>query len=206
MKAKLLIADDHILFNDGLMHLLADTYTVVSQIYDGKKVLRAIHVFRPDVILLDINLPSLNGFELAHRIKESFSELKIIFLSMYSESEFIEQAKQIEVHGYMLKHSTKEELVLSIDAVIGGEKYFDPKLDNDFKNPHQEDYFVKQFSLSAREVEVIRLIKVGLSSKRIGQKLFLSEETVKTHRKNIHFKLNVKKVSELIQFANNNGI
>lgn len=206
MKVKILIADDHTLFNEGIKQLLAETYDIVSQIYDGKEVLPAIHHHRPEVILLDINLPSINGFDVAQNIKKSFDSLKIIFLSMYSESDFIEQAKRIPVHGYMLKHSTKEELVESINAVMSGKVYYDPKLTSNSRNLHQDDFFVKQFALSGREVEIIKLIKDGLNSREIGQKLSLSEETIKTHRKNIHFKLGIKSMVELIEFANKNGI
>jgi DNA-binding NarL/FixJ family response regulator len=206
MKVKVLIADDHTLFNEGIKQLLAETYDIVSQIYDGKEVLPAIHLHRPEVILLDINLPSINGFYIAKDIKKSFDLLKIVFLSMYSESDFIEQAKRIPVHGYMLKHSTKEELVESINAVMSGKIYYDPKLNQNSRNLHQDDFFVKQFALSGREVEIIKLIKEGLNSREIGQKLSLSEETIKTHRKNIHFKLGIKSMVELIEFAHKNGI
>ena len=106
----------------------------------------------------------------------------------------------------MLKHSTKEELIESINSVMLGEIYYDPKLTLNTRNLHQDDFFVRQFALSAREVEVIRLIKEGLNSREIGQKLSLSEETVKSHRKNIHFKLGINNLAELIEFANKNRI
>lgn len=206
MKVKILIADDHTLFNEGIKQLLTETYEIVSQIYDGKEVLSAIQLHRPDVILLDINLPTINGFDIAHNIKKSFEFLKIIFLSMYSESDFIEQAKHIPVDGYMLKHSTKEELMECITAVMSNKVYYDPKLTVNGKNLHQDDFFVKKFALSTREVEIIKLIKEGLNSREIGQKLSLSEETIKTHRKNIHFKLGINNLAELIEFANTNRI
>ncbi len=206
MKVKILIADDHTLFNEGIKQLLFDTYDIVSQIYDGKEVLAAIHLHRPDVILLDINLPSINGFDIAQNIKKSFDSLKIIFLSMYSESDFIEQAKQIPVHGYMLKHSTKEELIESINAVMADKDYYDPKLTKSNKSLHQDDFFVKQFALSNREVEVIKFIARGLSSRQIGEAIFLSEETIKSHRKNIHYKLGITNVAELVDFAIKTGI
>lgn len=128
MKHKLLIADDHTLFNEGVKQLLFDHYKIVAQVYDGKEVLSAIHLKNPDVILLDINLPTINGFDLAKEIKRCFESLKIIFLSMYDETKFIEQAQQLQVHGYMLKHSTKEELIISIESVLAGTIYYDPKL------------------------------------------------------------------------------
>ena len=206
MKYKVLIADDHTLFSEGIRELLSDTFDVVAQVYDGKEVLPAIFLKKPDVILLDINLPSINGFDLAQKIKKSFVLIKIIFLSMYDETKFIEQSKQLQVHGYMLKHSTKEELIKGINMVLSGLNYYDPKLQQIERNLHHDDLFVKQFSLTPREVEIIRLIKIGLNTGKIAVKLFLSVETVKTHRKNIYFKLNIKKVAELIAFAEKNGI
>lgn len=206
MKPKILIADDHTLFNEGVKQLLQDTYQIVGQVFDGKFVLSAIHEKNPNVILLDINLPTINGFDLAIEIKRSFEKLKIIFLSMYNESRFIEQSKKLQVDGYMLKHSTKEELIKGIDSVLNGNIYYDPKLNQGVSNLHHDDYFVKQFSLTPREVEIISMIKLGLSTSEIADKLFLSEETIKSHRKNIHFKLGITKISELIQFANQNGI
>lgn len=206
MKAKILIADDHTLFNEGIKQLLSDTYEITAQIFDGKYVLPAIQRHQPDIILLDINLPSITGFELAQNIRKSFERLKIVFLSMYSESDFIEQAKHIPVDGYMLKHSTKEELIVCIDTVLNGNNFYDFKLNPKIDNLHHEDTFVKQFSLSSREVEIIKVIKEGLNSRQIAEKLSLSEETIKTHRKNIHYKLNIKNLVELIDFAHKNNL
>lgn len=206
MKPKILIADDHTLFNEGVRQLLDGNYAIVGQVFDGKHVLAAIHEKTPDIVLLDINLPTINGFDLAVEIKHSFEKLKLIFLSMYNESKFIDQSKKLQVDGYLLKHSTKDELITGIESVLQGNIYYDPKLNQTSINLHHDDYFVKQFSLTPREVEIIGLIKVGLNSAEIAQKLFLSEETVKSHRKNVHFKLGITKISELIQFANQNGI
>ncbi len=206
MKYKVLIADDHTLFNEGIRELLSDTFDVVAQVYDGKEVLPTIFLKKPDVILLDINLPSINGFDIVKEIKYSFELLKIIFLSMYDETKFIEQSKQLQVHGYMLKHSTKEELIKGINAVLSGINYYDPKLKQIAGNLHHDDLFVKLFSLTPREIEIIRLIKIGMNNAKIAEKLFLTEETIKSHRKNIYFKLNIHKVAELIAFAENNGI
>jgi len=206
MKPKLLIADDHTLFNEGVKQLISDHYNIVGQVFDGKDVFTMVLVTRPDVILLDINLPSINGFDLAAELKKSFETIKIVFLSMYTEARFIEQSKQLKVDGYLLKNSTKEELIVGIDSVLNGESYYDPKLNQPRQNLYHDDYFVKQFSLTPREVEIIRMIKDGLSTGEIAEKLFLGLETVKTHRKNIYFKLSITKSTELIKFALENNI
>ena len=202
----MLIVDDHTLFNEGIRQLLQDDYYIIGQVYDGKNVLHEIQSKNPDVVLLDINLPTINGLDLAKNLKYSFPTLKIIFLSMYSEPRFVEQAKQLNVDGYLLKHSTKRELIIGIQKVLEGSQYFDSKLQDLRSNLHHDDYFVKTYSLTPREVEIIKMIKRGISNPQIAEELFIAEETVKFHRKNIYYKLGVKNVVELVEFANKNGL
>lgn len=204
MKPRLLIADDHTLFNEGVKNLLLENFEICAQVYDGAGVLPAIHEKSPDVVILDINLPTINGLTLAGEIKNGFPSVKVIFLSMYTEMRFVEEARKLKVNGYLLKHSTKEELVQGIEQVLSGKDFWDRKLDRD--RPAEEDFFVKKFSLSPRETEIIRLICSGLSTRQITEKLYLNYETVKTHRKNIHYKLNISKLTELVRFAIENGI
>lgn len=206
MKPKIIIADDHTLVNDGVKNLLSANYDIIAQITDGANVIEVIQRLVPDVILLDINLPNKNGFKIAEEIKRSFSSIKIVFLTMYSEASFIEKAKLIEINGYMLKHSTKDELIVCLNAVLADKIYYDPKLDEPTINLHQKDIFVKQFAVSPRELDVINLIRKGLNSQEIAQKLSVSIETVKTHRKNIYFKLGVNSVFELVEFVDKNSL
>lgn len=206
MKPRIIIADDHVLVNDGVKYLLSAEYDIVAQVTDGANVIETLQRMMPNIILLDINLPNKNGFKIAEEIKRSFSTVKIIFLSMYSEISFIEKAKLIEVHGYMLKHSTKEELIECINTVLDDKVYYDPKLEEPAINLHQKDIFVKQFAVSPRELDVINLICKGLNSQEIAQKLSVSIETVKTHRKNIYFKLGVTSVFELVEFVDKNSL
>lgn len=207
MECKILIVDDHLLFNDGMKALLNETFTVVGQVFSGKNVLEAVHSTSPDIVLLDINLPTHDGFEIAKMLRESFPKVQIIFLTMYNEKRFVEQAKELAVDGYLLKDSTQEELLHSINTVWNGNQYYDKRLlQNETSNAHHNDYFVKQFSLSPREIEVIQLIKQGFSNPEIASKLFIGKETVKSHRKNIYYKLNITKVTELIAFAEANEL
>lgn len=206
MKPKIIIADDHVLLNDGVKYSLSADYDIIAQVTDGANVMEALQRARPNVILLDINLPNKNGFKIAEEIKRSFATVKIVFLSMYSEAIFIEKAKLIEVHGYMLKHSTKEELIECLNTVLADKVYYDPKLEVPTFSLHQKDIFVKQFAVSPRELDVINLICKGLNSQEIAQRLSVSIETVKTHRKNIYFKLGVTSVFELIEFVEKNSL
>ncbi len=198
---KLLIADDHRLFNDGLKHIVENHYQVVSQVYLGYEVLSEIHKHTPHVVLLDINMPGQNGLDIGRAMKSDFPKVKLIFISMYNESNFIKAAKDLGADAYLLKDSGAREILDAVAKVLQGEKVFDPRLEDNCPNLHHEDYFVKNFSLSKREVEVIRHIRNGLKTEEIARKMFLSYETVKSHRKNIFFKLKITSVAELIAFA-----
>ncbi|AWV97547.1 response regulator transcription factor [Arcticibacterium luteifluviistationis] len=206
MKPTLVIADDHKLFNHGIREILSYDFEILHQVFESKDLIDSLIKHSPQLVLLDINLPKIDGFELAKEIKASFKTIKVVFLSMYSEPKFIKIAKEIPVDGYLLKDSTKEELVNGLKQVLAGNIFYDKKLETDIARPHQNDEYVKLFSLSPREIEIIKLIKLGRSSNEIANRLFLSPETIRTHRKNIHFKLGLTKASELIQFAKDNNI
>ena len=206
-KAKILLIDDHHLFNDGLKSLLSSEseLDIVGQVYETKNVLHEIQRLSPDLLFLDINLPDKNGIELAGEILKNFSSVKIILLTMYSDSQIYKEALKAGVHGYILKNSSKQDLLTGIQEVISGKTYFDAKL-NDKIEEVQNDDLSKKFALTTREKEIIALVKDGLDSYQIADKTFLSYHTVKTHRRNIHFKLGTSTTSELIKFANENGI
>lgn len=200
------IADDHVLFNDGVKQLLSTTpgIMVLQQVFDGKEVEACIHKDRPDVLLLDINLPGIDGLELSKRLKKSFPSLKIILLSMYSDKQFIQRAEELKLEGYLLKSATKSELVDGIEAVCSGSRCFSVK--ENMAGLHSQDDFVKKYKLTRREQEIIRLVKEGKSSQEIAETIHLSIYTVETHRRNINLKLGVKNVAELIKMATELGI
>ncbi len=205
----ILIADDHLLFNDGLRNLLTFTdspYLVVDQVYSGSEVIPAIHKVNPDVLLLDINLPSRNGLDIARQVVYEFPKVKVIIISMYSYQKFVDELKQIGVAGYLLKSASQQELLSCLHSVMRDVPYFDGKLNGRAVALHEEDEFVKKFKLTPREVDVIVLMKQGLATPDIAKQLFLSEETIKTHRKNIYYKLDIKSLAELIRFAIEQGL
>ncbi len=206
-KIKILLIDDHPLFNDGLKSLLSTEQhlEIVGQVYEANNVLHEIHRLSPDLIFLDINLPDKNGIELAKEVLNNFSSIKIILLTMYSDSQIYKEALKTGIHGYILKNSLKQDLLTGIQTVMSGKNYFDPKL-NEKIEENQNDDLAKKFSLTAREKEIIGLVKGGLDSYQIAEKTFLSYHTIKTHRRNIHFKLGTSTTAELIKFANENGI
>lgn len=206
MKYKIIVVDDHKLFNEGIKRILTTDFDIVAQIYDGKEAIHAVQKYNPDLVLLDINLPNRKGLEIGQEIKKDFPNTKVVFLSMYSEAGFIQAAKAMNADGYILKDSESTDLIEAVSKILQGEIFYDPKLDTQKYNLHHDDYFAKTYSLSKREVEIISFVKNGFSSEEIAQKLFLSFETVRSHRKNIYLKLGINKLSDLIHFANEHSL
>ncbi len=208
-KTKILLVDDHHLFSDGLLSLLQNEpdFEVVGQVFEGNQVLNSILENSPHLILLDANLPNRNGKDLAVVIRKDFPNIKVIILTMYDENALVKEFQKIGVDGYILKNSTKAELLEGIRMVVNGQIFFDPKLSNSTNQPTLiDDEFIKKFSLTPREIEMIRMIRAGMSSQDIADKSNLSLLTVKTHRRNIHFKLKTETTADLIRFANENGV
>ncbi len=206
MRPEIIIADDHKLFNHGLFQLLNSDFNVIAQIFDGREVIPSVMKRIPNLILLDINLPNIKGFEIAKELKRSFSKVKVVFITMYSEDSFVKAAKDLNADGYILKESESDFLIASLKSILEGNCVFDPKLESPQTNLHHDDFFVKEYSLSKREIEIIKLLKNGDSSVQIAEKLFVSYETVKSHKRNIYLKLGINKLAELVQFAVANGI
>ncbi|HEV7347411.1 response regulator transcription factor [Telluribacter sp.] len=205
----LLIADDHQLFNDGLRNLLTyegSPFRVLNQVYSGTEVVPAVHTLQPDILLLDINLPGRNGIDIARQVVREFPQVRVVIISMYSYQKFVSDLKDLGVAGYLLKSASQQELVHCLQRVMAGERYFDEKVYGNGGALHEEDEFIKCYKLSPRETQIISLIKQGVSTHEIAERLFLSEETVKTHRKNIYYKLDIKSVAELVNFANEHGL
>jgi DNA-binding NarL/FixJ family response regulator len=205
----ILLADDHLLFSDGLCGLLnaEPDMQVVGQVAIGTDVLPAVHQLRPGLILLDVNLPRQHGRDLAPILLRDFPALRVVMLTMYTEKRMVETFEQMGVHGYILKNTGRSELLTGLRAVHDGQRYFDPKL----KNPradqqHGGDSFLKQFQLTPREVEIIRLVRAGLSSQQIADQAGLSLLTVSSHRRNIHVKLGTTSTLDLIRFADEQGL
>jgi DNA-binding NarL/FixJ family response regulator len=206
MSIRILIADDHVLFNDGLKSLIDGEpgLQVCGQVYCGAEVLPAIRTHRPDIILLDINLPRITGIELIAQIKSMAPSLRIVMISMYTDKRFVEDCRRQDVPGYILKNASKAELIDTIQRIAEGHIYYDPKLHQD--KQHAGDDFLRKFTLTRRELEIVYLIKENHTSQQIADKLFLSVFTVETHRRNINLKLGIKNPADLIHFIYQNQL
>jgi len=150
------------------------------------------------LLLLDINLPGINGIEAARSIRQHTPTLKIILVTMYNHVHFIAEAKTLSLEGYILKDSPSEVLVNGIHTVLAGNRFFDPKLQ---KLPDSTNDFVKGFLISKREKEVIKGLISGKTAEQISDELCISYETVKSHRKNIYLKLEINSIIELVHFG-----
>lgn len=213
-KIKVIIVDDHALIRDGISAVLRyeDDIEVVAEAANGLDAIIQAEHHNPDVVLMDIMMPEMNGIEALKKIKETSPETKIILLSMEIAEEFIAEALEFGVSGYLPKDVRKNVLVTAINRVYEGEEFFDPKVsDAIFKNYYKKktkgsSTIVKgSGKISKREEEVLILICKGFSNQEISDQLFISVRTVDAHRSHIMQKLELKNTVELIKFAIKQG-
>lgn len=204
---KLLIADDHKVLLDGFKSLFENIsdIDVVATVKNGAEVLETLKNTKVDVVLLDINMPVLNGVEACKKIKKLYPEIKVVALSMYKEVSYVKRMKTYGASAYLLKDDSSEEIVKAIYKVNDGGEYFSMQLkDLLFNNVFSDDLGV--VTLTKREKEVIQLISEGLSNKEIGEKLILSTHTIDSHRKNLLSKFDAKNKAELVKKAMEKGM
>ena len=196
---KVVIIDDHRLFNDGLYAMLdpEPTIEILTQVYDSREAKEKVKKMKPDVVLMDFNMPHLNGIDLTKLLLDEKPDLKILILSMYNEERHIQAFRNIGARGYIFKTASPSEVVQAIQKVYAGGYYF-PEADN--TSHHADDQFLKKLKLSNRELEVIQLIKQGLKTKEIAEKLNISFYTAETHRKNIKLKVGLKGEADFLKF------
>jgi len=209
MNTKIIVADDHLLFADGVEQILNSVpdFEVVAKVGNGKLLMQVLNSITPNLILMDINMPHMNGLEAAKKIRQRMPYVKIVFLSMYFDPKVMATLKEDGVKGFLLKDITAPLLKEKIQAIVNGGISFDLPCPNGIQLPAwQQDNFANEFKLSAREIEIIKLIKNGYGNKQLSTELGLSVYTIETHRKNIYRKLNLQGIGELIQFANENKI
>lgn len=199
----IVIADDHKLFRSGLAELLKKhkNFTIVSEFEDGEKLLNFISENKNiDIVLLDINMPNCDGFEVLEKLPKIDSKVKPIIISMYDEGNYIAKSAKLGAYGYLLKNADEDEVVKTITKVALNKKYFNPNISEKMINFMALNQ-VSLKKISNKESEVLGLISKGLTTKQIAAKLFLSSRTIETHRANLLRKLEVKNTASLIQKA-----
>lgn len=212
MKVKVILADDHTIMREGLCALLAKQrdFQIVAEAADGRTAVRLTQELLPDVVVMDINMPELNGIEATRQIITDNPGIKVIALSMYSEKQFIVEMLRAGASGYMLKDSAFEELVHAIYTVMQGQFYLSSGIATfvlkDYLHKSSGVDFSAFSMLTGREREVLQLIAEGKATKEIASVLNVSTKTIETHRQQIMKKLNVHSIAELTKYAIREGI
>ena len=213
MAIRVLIADDHKIMLAGLRSLLEkqSDIEVVGEAENGRKAVQMAQEKKPDVVVMDVSMPDLNGIEATTQIKESVPESRVIALSMHSDKRFVMGMLRAGAAGYLLKDCASQELANAIAQVAGGKKYLSPEITgvviNDFLQggSPEEDETVASV-LSAREREVLQLIAEGWSTKQIASHLYVSIKTIETHRRQIMKKLDLHSIADLTKYAIREGL
>ena len=208
---RVLLADDHTLVLAGIRGLLTklDGVEVVGEAADGHETLRLAEALRPNIVLLDIAMPGMNGLEVAQRLSELDPSIRVIILSMHASEEYVLRALRAGAAGYLLKDSAVAELELAIRAVVRGETYLSPPV-----SKRVVDEYVSRTggtpdpldSLTPRQREILQLVAEGHTSKDIAQRLGLSYRTVETHRNQMMKRLGVTDIAGLVRFAVRSGV
>ena len=205
-KINVLLTDDHQIIIDGLKSLLknSDEIIVAAEANNGREALRILGLLSIDVLLMDIDMPVMNGIEALKEMRKQFRDVKVIILSMHNEAGMIKSLMSIGADGYVLKSCSQEELIGAIRKVASGQSYFSTDVTLALLKPANPEQ--KNEILTERETEILKLIAAGFSNKEIGDQLFISHRTVDTHRTNLMKKLDVSNIAGLISYAIKNGI
>lgn len=206
-KIKVVIVDDHALIREGIKKLLEleENFEIAALAGDGYEALDVIKDVRPDVVLLDINMPNMNGIDCLKQIKSLYPDTKVIMLTIHEDAEYLIETINIGAEGYVLKDADVSSLVKAIQKVVQGEVYIHPTLSGilvrEYKRKDRNIEDVIGNNLTKREYEVIRLISKGYNNKEIAIELFISEKTVKNHVSNIFKKIKVTDRTQAALYA-----
>jgi DNA-binding NarL/FixJ family response regulator len=203
----ILIIDDHRLFAEGLRSLLVSWgYTTVEILTVDSDLLKMIRHHNPALMLVDITMNDIDGIELSAQVKNVYPAIKILIISMHARRIFIEKALQAGVEGYIIKNASDEELRCAVTGLLEGGRFFSSQIKEVLVNGPSPATAVNEITLTRREKDILRLIAEGYSTKEIADRLFVSVNTVETHRKNMLFKSGLRNMAHLIKWALENGL
>jgi DNA-binding NarL/FixJ family response regulator len=211
-KLRLVIGDDHTLFRQGLRKILEERseWEIIAEAGDGRTAVRQTMTLRPDVAVLDIGMPLLNGIEACAQIVRKQPDVQVLILSMHSDEAYVTQAVRAGARGYLLKDSAGADLIGAIAAVAAGKSFFSPPVArvvlDDYVRRLAEKGKDRYDSLSEREREIFQLVAEGHSTKEIADMLSVSPTTVETHRAHILQKLDIHNTAELVLYAVRRGV
>ena len=210
MAVKIMITDDHSMIREGLKNLLEldGDIEVIAEAENGEECLQKLLTVKPDVLLLDINMPKMNGLEVLKSLKDAKSKVKVLILTVHNETEYLLKAVEIGINGYVLKDSESAELKKAIFTIADGENYIQPSLIpalNSKMSEKNEDE-IKLESLTKRELQVLKELAVGKFNRDIAKEMEISERTVKNHISSIFKKLDVTDRTQAAVFAIRNNL
>jgi len=210
VKANVLVTDDHTLFRRGTMKLL-ETFEEVEEIFEaenGEVALRLLGDEEIDLVLLDLEMPVMDGWETARRIVKNHPDIQIIMISMHDSLKIISDLIEIGVHSYLLKNAEPEEMQRAIQSVMETQFYYNRLVSRALHSriDNSGNLFEEKTGLTKREIEIVQLICKEMTMKEISDELFISDQTVLTHRKNLMKKIDAKNSVSIVRFALRNGI
>lgn len=201
-RARILLADDHKMFAQGLQSLLEDEFELVGTLADGQALVEAAHRLNPDIIVVDISMPGLNGFDAVRQLKKEGLTARIIFLTMHADESLVAEAFRSGGSGYVLKQSAGEELISAIGLVLAGQEYITPLIARESaRGESKRIEGTQKLRLTPRQREVLQLIIEGCTMKEIAARLGISTRTAESHKYEMMKGLDVKSTAELIQYA-----
>jgi DNA-binding NarL/FixJ family response regulator len=207
LRPRILLGDDHSLVLEGIKRLLEDDFEVVGSADDGATLVREAARLHPNLILLDISMPILNGIDAAREIKRELPEAKLIFISMHANSIYVRKALEVGASAYVLKSGASEELKKAIATVRAGNTYLSPGLDRDVIQDAMVPVSSRHvIELTSRQRQILQLIAEGKQNKEIASILFVSVRTVEFHRSRLMTKLGARSAAELTRFAIQEGL
>ena len=205
-KIRILICDDHTLFVEGVKAMLRSetSLEIVGEARDGRRVVDLVKQLKPDVVLMDVSMPDMNGFDATRRVHEFDEKVKVLMLTMHDEEELVARCLEAGAAGYIMKDAPASQLLYAIETVHKGERYLSPNVlkkvvDGYVKNSNRPQTSYDR--LTAREREILKLLAEGLTVKEIAVRLNLSVKTVEVHKHNLMKKIDVHDKAELIKYA-----
>lgn len=208
-RSRVLLADDHELILEGLRRILEPHYEVVGAVRDGRSLIDAALRFKPDLIILDVTLSLMNGIDAARQIRKTVPRAKLVFLTFHASPAYLREALNAGATGYILKSSTREEILGAANAALAGQSYISPGIVGDeFKllSRRKEGAAETRAPLTSRERDILRMLAEGRAVKEVGSVLGISPKTVAFHRNNVKRKFGVRKTVELVKRAMNEGL
>jgi DNA-binding NarL/FixJ family response regulator len=208
-RPRVLLADDHTILAEGLRSLLEPEFEVVGVVADGRELLAAAKTHRPDVIVADISMPSLNGIDAAMQLRDAGVKAKIVFLTMHREVEYARRATEAGAAGFVLKHSAAAELVTAVREALKGQTYLTPMIASELLQSYREGGSRPEdpaHRLTVRQREVLQLVAEGRSAKEVAVMLKISIRTAEAHKAHILEALGLGTTAELVLYAIRNGI